>query len=168
MIPVGQVKFGANSACHHAQASREECDPAANFHEHTCLPPPLLIGGGGITAGNLRTEKPYRMTLSAPRNNPSKSAASALSFAMACSMAFSEAGALVAQIDERGEHIVHGRAFYGMRRGSDGKVIELVFELDHQALGQLFADAGNARELRVVLRADGLHGVLRATVRSAF
>ena len=91
------------------------------------------------------------MTFSAPRNSPSKSAASALSLAMACSMAFSAAAPLVAEIHERGEHIVHGRSLHRCLRGRDGKVVELVFELDHEALGELLADAGNARELRVVL-----------------
>ena len=48
----------------------------------------------------------------------------------------------------------------GRLHGRDGKVVELVFELDHQPLGQLFAYAGNARELRVILPANGLHGAL--------
>ena len=46
------------------------------------------------------------------------------------------------------------------RRWRDGEVVELVFELDDEALGEFFAHTGNARELRVILRADGLHGAI--------
>ncbi len=69
-------------------------------------------------------------------------------------------GALVAEIDERGEHIFDGRALHGCLRRGYREVVELVFQFDHQALGELFADAGNARELGVILAADGLHGAL--------
>ena len=86
---------------------------------------------------------------------------------MACSMAFSAAGALVAQIDQRGEHILHRRSLHGRRHRRHGKVVQLVFQLHHEALGQLFAHAGNARQLRVILAADGLHRALATKARSA-
>src|ERR1035441_2679121 len=69
--------------------------------------------------------------------------------------------ALVAEIDQRGKHVVHRGSAHGRWRGRHGKVVELVFEFDHQPLGQLLADAGNARQLRMVLAANGLHGALR-------
>src|SRR5208282_1461749 len=69
-------------------------------------------------------------------------------------------GALVAEIDQRREHVLGGLPLHGGLRRRGGKVVELVFEFDHQALGQLFAHAGNARELRVVLAANGLYRAL--------
>jgi len=66
-------------------------------------------------------------------------------------------GALIAEIHESGHDIVGSRAGGGDRRGG-GHIVELVFELDDQALGELLADAGNAGESGVVLSADGLNG----------
>ena len=42
----------------------------------------------------------------------------------------------------------------------DGEVVQLVFQLHDKAFGELFAHAGNARQLRMILRADGLHRAL--------
>ena len=60
---------------------------------------------------------------------------------------FFRSGALVAQIDERGDHIFfygacrHGTGFCSARgRG------EFVAEFEHHAFGSLLADAGNAGE----------------------
>ncbi len=52
--------------------------------------------------------------------------------------------------------------------GRDSEVVELVFEFDDEALGQFFAYAGNARELRVILRADGLHGAIAGEAAEHF
>ena len=67
---------------------------------------------------------------------------------------------MVAEIDQCGKNIVHGWSCHGGWRGGDSKVVELVFEFDYEALGELFANAGDADELGVVLSANGLDGAL--------
>ena len=68
---------------------------------------------------------------------------------------------MIAQVGQRGEHVVNGGTLRGGLRRRNGKVIELVFELHHQALGQLFANAGNMRQLRMILAANGLNYAFR-------
>ena len=45
---------------------------------------------------------------------------------------------LIAQVGQRREHVIDSRALHGRLRRRHGKVVELVFELDHQPLGQAF------------------------------
>ena len=69
-------------------------------------------------------------------------------------------GALVAEVGEGGEDVVYGCALDSGLDGGYGEVVELVFEFDDEALGELFANAGDADELGVVLAANGLDGAL--------
>lgn len=67
-------------------------------------------------------------------------------------------GAGVAEVDKGGEGIVAGGAVMRASRGGgdgDGEVVELVFELEDNSLGGLFADAWDAGEGGVVAGADG-------------
>jgi hypothetical protein len=70
-------------------------------------------------------------------------------------------GALVAKIDEGRENVFDGGPFYGRGGRCDCEVIELVLQFDDQALSELFPHAGNARQLRVILCANGLDGAFR-------
>ena len=69
-------------------------------------------------------------------------------------------GALVAEVGEGGEDVVYSCALDCGLDGGYGEVVELVFEFDDEALGELFAYAGDADELGVVLAADGLDGAV--------
>ena len=69
-------------------------------------------------------------------------------------------GALVAEVGESGEDVVYCCALNGGLDRGYGEVVELVFEFDDEALGELFANAGDADELGVVLAANGLDGAL--------
>ncbi len=67
-------------------------------------------------------------------------------------------GAGVAEVDQGGEGVVAGGAVvWASGGGGDGygEVVEFVFELEDDALGGLFADAGDAGEGGVVAGADG-------------
>lgn len=68
---------------------------------------------------------------------------------------------LVAEIDECGKHVIDGCALHDGWCGGDGEVFQFVFQFHNKALGELFAYAGNAGELGVILGADGLHGSFR-------
>jgi hypothetical protein len=68
---------------------------------------------------------------------------------------FLRGGTLVAEVDEGGEDVFCRGASGGYGGRGGGEVFELVFELDDEALGKFFADAGNAGERGVVLRAEG-------------
>ena len=69
-------------------------------------------------------------------------------------------GALVAEVGESGEDVVYCCALNGGLDRGYGEVVELVFEFDDEALGELFAYAGDADELGVILAANGLDGAL--------
>jgi len=90
----------------------------------------------------------YRISFRAPRNSPSKSAPSAASLGHSLLNGLLGCGPLVAQVHQRGEHVVHGRSLHGRRHRGDSKVVQLVFEFDHQALGQLLPTPG----MRVIVR----------------
>jgi hypothetical protein len=71
-------------------------------------------------------------------------------------------GAVVAEVEEGGEDVVGGGGggMGGGEGSGGGEVVEFFFELDGEALGEAFADAGDAGESGVVLRADGGDGLV--------
>src|SRR6185503_9563172 len=63
-------------------------------------------------------------------------------------------GTRVPEVDQRRDDVVRGRARSDGRRFGRGKVLHLVLELDHQALGRLLADAGDAGQAGDVARTE--------------
>ncbi len=96
------------------------------------------------------------MVAMAARKRTSKSWAAAGSLASGGLDGALGDGAGVAEVDEGGEGVVAGGAVVGGGCGGrGGHVVELVFEFEDDALGGLFADAGDAGEGGVVGGADG-------------
>ncbi len=69
-------------------------------------------------------------------------------------------GAVVAEVHQGGEDVVGSGAGLLRSGGGVGEGVEFVFEFDDEALGEAFADAGDAGEGGVVLGANGADGAL--------